>query len=94
MNIFFDCIAQIYATFCSILFILSPNNVFWLLCVTLTLIIFPKVNPESRSTPRNFNFAAFRPSPAPPVMDLKFEKKCDQSETAQNICRESLSVVL
>ena len=37
-------------------------------------IKFPKVIPESRSTPKNFSFAAFLPNPAPPVINFKFEK--------------------
>ena len=36
-------------------------------------IILPIDSPESKSIPKNFNFAALRPKPAPPVINFRFE---------------------
>ena len=53
----------------------------------LSKIKFPKVIPESRSTPKNFSFAAFLPNPAPPVMNFKFEKKCEPINTIAKVTK-------
>ena len=45
----------------------------------------PNVIPASRSIPMNVSFAAFLPKPAPPVMNFKFEKKCDPINTSANV---------
>ena len=48
-------------------------------------IILPIDSPESKSIPKNFNFAALRPKPAPPVMNFRFEKKCEPINTIARV---------
>ena len=40
-----------------------------------------------KSIPRIFNFADFLPRPEPPVIKVKFEKKCDPINTKAKVTR-------
>ena len=52
-----------------------------------SIIRFPNVNPDSKSTPRKVSFAAFLPNPAPPVINFKFEKKCEPMNTSASVTK-------
>ena len=47
----------------------------------------PITKPSSKSNPNNTNFAAFLPRPAPPVINFKFENKCEPIKTSAKVTR-------
>ena len=43
--------------------------------------------PSSKSNPNNTNFAAFLPKPAPPVINFKFENRCEAINTSARVTK-------